>query len=402
MGFQSWPNVSAESAAVGLGNGRSRVWTRLQGMKPGLFFSIRVRLVLWYIAILALVLIIFSAAIYAAEQHALLSEIDGRVHARLQQLAGAYDARSGRLTTAPDAETVRGGEVVLILTPNGRLTQIQAAGRLSAVKMPLDQALKMLSAMALRSNSAVVDQGLVLTVPAGMSKDGALQITTPSAAIFRVSGMPLIVRHRVSALLVVAIRSDVAQQMSTLARTLEIVAPLILVLCAGGGYWLADRALRPIRTITRTAQQIGATDLRRRLNLRRRDELGQLATTFDTMLDRLEAAFERQRQFTADASHELRTPLTIIDLEATRALARPRAPEEYRRAINVMQQENDHMTRLINDLLALARADIDHNTMHRGNVDLSEIVLDVAERLESLAQLSCMTIRIDPLPELLV
>ncbi|MDB5075587.1 MAG: histidine kinase, partial [Chloroflexi bacterium] len=89
-------------------------------------------------------------------------------------------------------------------------------------------------------------------------------------------------------------------------------------------------------------------------------------------------------------------------LEATRALARPRAPEEYRRAINVMQQENDHMTRLINDLLALARADIDHNTMHRGNVDLSEIVLDVAERLESLAQLSCMTIRIDPLPELLV
>ena len=74
--------------------------------------------------------------------------------------------------------------------------------------------------------------------------------------------------------------------------------------------------MRPVQAITRTAQQISETDLHRRLKLKQRDELGELAATFDRMLDRLEEAFERQRQFTADASHELRTPLSIVDLEA--------------------------------------------------------------------------------------
>src|SRR5437763_662115 len=71
----------------------------------------------------------------------------------------------------------------------------------------------------------------------------------------------------------------------------------------------------------------------------------------------LEAAFERQRQFTADASHELRTPLTIVDLEATRALTHKLTTQQYQQAITIMQQENRHMTRLVNDLLVLARAD---------------------------------------------
>src|SRR5260370_16570641 len=70
----------------------------------------------------------------------------------------------------------------------------------------------------------------------------------------------------------------------------------------------------------KTAYEINATDLRRRLHLQRKDEFGELAATFDHMLARLEAAFKRQAQFTADASHELRTPLTIIDLEINRAL----------------------------------------------------------------------------------
>lgn len=71
-----------------------------------------------------------------------------------------------------------------------------------------------------------------------------------------------------------------------------------------------DKVLQPVRTITRTANEITATDLRRRLHLQRRDEFGELAATFDHMLARLEAAFKRQTQFTADVSHELRTPLS--------------------------------------------------------------------------------------------
>jgi len=115
-----------------------------------------------------------------------------------------------------------------------------------------------------------------------------------------------------------------------------------------------------------------------------------------------EAAFARQSQLTADASHALRTPLTIVDLEATRALAQPRTPAEYRRAIAIMQQENGYMTRLVNDLLTLARADSGQAALQRVAVDLAEVVLDVAERLAPLTQQSAMTLTIAPLAELVV
>src|SRR5207248_5142107 len=103
-----------------------------------------------------------------------------------------------------------------------------------------------------------------------------------------------------------------------------------------------------------------------------------------------------------DASHELRTPLAIVDLQATRALAQPRTPAEYRRAITIMQQENGYMARLVDDLLTLARADSGHAALQREEADLGEVVLDVAERLAPLAQHSGLTLAIGPLAELLV
>ena len=345
-----------------------------------------------------LVLLLFSGTIYTTEQQALLSQLDRRLDARLRQLAVAYAAGSGRLAAAPDADVAQGNEVVLLLAPGGRVVQTQAAGQLSS-KAPWNEVARALVVNARSDTPIVVEQALMLAIPGGTTKDGR-PATTIRAGLFRLTGMPLTARQRHTALLVVGLRSDVPGQMASLARTLGTVAPLVLVLCAGGGYWLADRALRPVRAITRTAQQIGATDLSRRLNLRRRDELGELGGTFDHMLDRLEDAFERQRQFTADASHELRTPLAVVELEATRALAQPRTSEEYRRAIAVMRQENDYMARLVDDLLTLARADSGQAALRRDEVDLGEVVLDVAERLAPLARRSAMTLHIDALPDL--
>jgi len=120
------------------------------------------------------------------------------------------------------------------------------------------------------------------------------------------------------------------------------------------------------------------------------------------MLDQLEAAFERQRQFTADASHELRTPLTIVDLETTRALTHDLTHKEYQRTLNIVQQENRYMTRLVNDLLTLARADNGQSQFQQEAVDLSEIVVDTVERLAPLAQQTGITISMSLLPEMLV
>jgi signal transduction histidine kinase len=136
-----------------------------------------------------------------------------------------------------------------------------------------------------------------------------------------------------------------------------LAGPSILLLAAGCGYWLATRAMRPVRLMTQAAREIEETDLSRRLNLQSQDELGELASTFDQMLARLEAAFQRQRQFTADASHELRTPLSIITLAVNRGMTHCHTPEEYRQVLQTIHLENARMSRLVHDLLLLARAD---------------------------------------------
>src|SRR5207253_4383813 len=160
---------------------------------------------------------------------------------------------------------------------------------------------------------------------------------------------------------------------------------LALLVAAIGGYWLAGKALHPVKMITQMAREIQATDLRHRLHLQRRDEFGELAATFDHMLARLEAAFKRQAQFTADASHELRTPLTIIDLEINRALTQLEQSEEYRQVLEQIQAENAQMTTTVNSLLLLARADTGQMTLDLQEVDLSDIALASVERLLPLA-----------------
>jgi signal transduction histidine kinase len=195
---------------------------------------------------------------------------------------------------------------------------------------------------------------------------------------------------------------DPTGQLHRLLITLLIGGGGMLLLALGGGYWLADRALRPVVAITEAARQISESDLSRRLNLDRDDELGRLAGTFDQMLTRLQAAFERQRQFTADASHELRTPLTIVDLEASRALAAVRSPEEYKRVLSVIQSENAYMAALVNDLLTLSRIDAGRLVLEWEDVDLSDLALEVVERLTPLARRNAVELSAGELPELTV
>jgi signal transduction histidine kinase len=172
-----------------------------------------------------------------------------------------------------------------------------------------------------------------------------------------------------------------------------------LLIALVGGYWLADRAMRPVHTITQAARTIGETDLSRRLNMKSKDELGELAGTFDGMLARLQAAFERQRQFVADASHELRTPLTIVNLETSRTLASPHKPEEYRHALSTIRSENDFMTSLVNDLLTLARMDAGQAAMQNLPVDLSDVAIDTIERFSPIAARNSVRLEAGDLPE---
>jgi signal transduction histidine kinase len=134
---------------------------------------------------------------------------------------------------------------------------------------------------------------------------------------------------------------------------------LVTVASVAAGWVVAGRALRPIQRITATARSISDRTLDERIGLRGpRDELRELAETFDTMLDRLEGAFDSQRRFVANASHELRTPLAIVRTELDVTLSDPSAGEEDLRAMGgVVRETNERMERLISSLLSLARGE---------------------------------------------
>jgi len=119
-------------------------------------------------------------------------------------------------------------------------------------------------------------------------------------------------------------------------------------------------------------------------------------------LARLQTAFERQRQFVADASHELRTPLTIVNLESSRALASKRTAPEYQRALGVIRSENEFMAHLVNDLLTLARMDSGQAAMEKTPLDLSDIALEAVERLAPLAERRNVRLETGDLPEVTI
>jgi heavy metal sensor kinase len=160
----------------------------------------------------------------------------------------------------------------------------------------------------------------------------------------------------------------------------------VIVLAGLGGLFLADRVLRPVERITKTAQKIEGSDLSQRIDVKTDDELGRLAVTLNEMIGRLEESFSRQRQFTADASHELRTPLAIIQAEATLALSKERAPDDYRKALETISQESDYMSSVIGKLLFLARSDAGKEQLNFEDVDLKELIIGLAANIEALAQ----------------
>ena len=370
---------------------------------PRSWDTLRFRLMLWYLLILGIVLSAFSAAIYVIEEHSLYQSLDGLLTTTLTQLAPAYDPQRDKLM-----DNHFDAALVILQNPQGQITQVipdAPPEALSALRRSLSQVQGWGNGPFWRNSQS----SFITTASDGQ----ALEFTTTGEPVFAKLGdgwdslaMQRVTitdqQHQVLALLYIGVPSDLPKQLQQLLITLVVVTPLLLLFSSAGGYWLASRATRPVQTITRTAQEISATDLHRRLRLRQRDEIGELAATFDGMLDRLEAAFARQQQFTADASHELRTPLSIVMTEVERVLHRPHTSQEYVQVLSTIHQEHQRMTRLVGDLLMLARADQGQAVLKRGRVDLCEIVVDAAESLSTLAEQHEIKINLSGLDELVV
>ncbi|HZZ14733.1 MAG TPA: heavy metal sensor histidine kinase [Candidatus Sulfotelmatobacter sp.] len=171
-------------------------------------------------------------------------------------------------------------------------------------------------------------------------------------------------------------------------RYLLLFAPILLLSASGVGYWLSHRALRPVDALARTARTISGHNLSSRLEtLTTGDELQRLSDTLNEMLARIESAFLRITEFTADASHELRTPIALIHTEAELALRRSRNESEYREALQQILVEADRTAKLIEELLALARADSGREALNIQSIDLAALLKESASKWSQVASL---------------
>ena len=181
---------------------------------------------------------------------------------------------------------------------------------------------------------------------------------------------------------VVASLSAERREVDEAVRLAAIVLFTVLLIASALAWVVAGRVLAPLRVLADTARSIGQTDLTRRIPVTGKDELADLSRTFNAMLDRLEEAFAGQRQFVSDASHELRTPITIVrgHLELLGD-----DPDERRETIALVTDELDRMSRFVDDLLLLAKAERD-DFLRVTQIELGALTDDLLEKATALGK----------------
>ncbi|MDR2493115.1 MAG: HAMP domain-containing histidine kinase [Coriobacteriales bacterium] len=189
-----------------------------------------------------------------------------------------------------------------------------------------------------------------------------------------------------------------------LMRLTAVILPILIVIGAISSYFVARSALKPVRRITQTAGNIAdGGDLSQRISLGDgKDEIYALAATFDHMLDRLQHAFDKERQFTSDASHELRTPVSVIIAQCELALSSIESVDELYDALESVLEQARQVSTLIAHLLAFARADSNGASAHMETVNISELARSAAEQASEIAQVSGITLEADIEPGLKV
>ncbi len=177
------------------------------------------------------------------------------------------------------------------------------------------------------------------------------------------------------------------EMLEEVTATFAWVIPIAIVLASAGGYFLARKSLAPVVAMSTQAGRIGAANLHERLAVQNdRDELGHLAQSVNGLLDRLSQSFERQRRFMADASHELRTPVAILRGEAEVALSQQaRSLEEYRESLGVLHQEAERLTHIVEDLFTLTRADAGQYPLQPRDFYLDELIAECVHSARTLA-----------------
>jgi len=345
--------------------------------------SMRSRLTLWYTGVFALVLVIFALATYAYLARAAGQRIDDSLNDTVNSFVSSFTTELNDNEQPDEAAAIETAREFRY--KDRQLLIYDAAHRLiTASDAPATSVSKGKSqTLSVASLSVPLDALLD-----SASRTGRAVATLPDGA----EGIRVIavaVRSGASAYTVVVAHSLHAQEEALeQARNAFLVAiPLALLLASLGGYLLARKSLAPVLAMGERAAHIGASNLHERLPLtNERDELGRLARIFNELLARLEHSFGEQRRFMADASHELRTPVAIVRGEAEVALSQhERSGAEYRESLTIVEDEGRRLTRIVEDLFTLARADAGQYPLALTNFYLDDMVNDCVRSVRSLA-----------------
>jgi signal transduction histidine kinase len=333
--------------------------------------SLQRRLTLTYTAALAVGLLVFSLVSFAAIDRTLENSLDARLAATTRAFA---TTAAGHVTSARvDARVVRRLLTELGIQQNGAVFTAHGAVAMQSVVVPPG----------------------VAGVARDAGSDAITYATVPSDGGLRVAALRVSSGSGDAATVVLWRPVDVIVDYERIAVTIFAAAGLaIVVLALFAGSAIVGRGLAPLGTMAEAASEIEAHDLTLRLSNRALDdELRAFADTFDRMLERLQSAFRRQRQFTADASHDLRAPLAVIRAEADLALARAREGGADDESFRSIRDEVLELDRLIDALLSAARAD--EGPVNATAIDLADVAARAAERLRPFAQSRSVRLAID-------
>jgi heavy metal sensor kinase len=346
-----------------------------------MFDTMRARLTLWYTCVLALVLVIFASVTYAYLARDARERTDQSLADAASALVSNFAAESEDEDQTGDgaaAEVTRdfqfGDRQAVVFDASGRVVAASEAPGDPTGKHPwpslatLSQSLSGLLTQASKSVRAYA------TVAGRRGSIRAVAAATES-------------RGRAYTVVVARSLHEQEEALEQARHAFYVAVPLALLFASLGGYFLARQSLAPVVEMGDRSARIGASNLSERLPVPNpRNELGRLARIFNELLARLELSFEQQRRFMADASHELRTPVAIVCGESEVALSQDqRSREEYRESLSILQDEGRRLTRIVEDLFTLARADAGQYLSDSAAFYLDETVGECVRAVRSLA-----------------
>jgi heavy metal sensor kinase len=341
--------------------------------------TLRWRLTLWYIVLLGVPLVGFAIGGYLLFDHTLAARTDRFISDALvpfsREIVAERRVAAGVVPAIrTTAREVRFGDLHIAI--------LDAAGTVIASTPPL-------AAHADRDadDDAEPAETWIATALAGRAaSSGDTLVTTHEGVRYRIIATPLVIEGQRFTLAGAYALTEVDNVLTLVRHVFGVAIPLLIIAAAIGGYVVASRSLAPVSRMAERAAAISSANLGERLPVRGSEEVVRLAEVVNGLLDRLEASFEQQKRFMADASHELRTPTAIIRTEADVTLAQPRRGEaEYRASIQVVRDAAQRLARIVDDLFLLARSDASAMPVHRQRVHLDEVIQSAIRAIHPLA-----------------